>query len=103
MEKKRNEKLTSKIFGPYKVIEKIGQVTYKLELPLEATIHPVFHVSQLKKFVGEMHTIQAGPMLLGDFEWVAEPKDITGFHRNPQTQEAELLVSWMGLSDHEAT
>ncbi|TYK23458.1 paired amphipathic helix protein Sin3-like 3 isoform X3 [Cucumis melo var. makuwa] len=91
VEKKRNEKLTSKFFGPYKVIEKIGQVTYKLELPLEATIHPVFHVSQLKKFVGEMHTIQAGPMLLGDFEWVAEPKDITGFHRNPQTQEAELL------------
>jgi hypothetical protein len=42
------QKLSFKFFGPYKVIAKVGDVTYKLELPPGTSVHPVFYVSLLK-------------------------------------------------------
>lgn len=46
-------KLPARYYGPFQIIAKVDQVACKLELPLTTTIHPVFHVSLLKKKVGE--------------------------------------------------
>ena len=47
-------KLSSRNVGPYKVLERVGKVVYELRLPSELdSVHPVFHVSMLKKFIGD--------------------------------------------------
>nr|GEZ77230.1 putative reverse transcriptase domain-containing protein [Tanacetum cinerariifolium] len=47
---KKREKLNPRYVGPFKVLENVGSVAYKLELPQELSrVHNTFHVSKLKK------------------------------------------------------
>jgi hypothetical protein len=45
-------KLSPRYVGPYLIVQRIGKVAYKLELPPELVrVHTVFHVPQLRKCV----------------------------------------------------
>lgn len=68
-----NLKLAAKYFGPFEVIARIGQVSYKVKLPENARIHPVFHVSQLKKHVGNAAIQSELPVLDDDGLIAKEP------------------------------
>ena len=49
---KGHPKLAPKFYGPYKVLQKIGSIAYKLELPRSSHIHLEFYVSSLKNVIG---------------------------------------------------
>ncbi|WMV25526.1 hypothetical protein MTR67_018911, partial [Solanum verrucosum] len=47
-------KLSSRYIGLYRISKMVGNVAYELELPKElAAVHPVFHISMLKKCMGD--------------------------------------------------
>ncbi|KAF5449559.1 hypothetical protein F2P56_029991, partial [Juglans regia] len=48
----RNLKMSPHFNGPFQVLQKLGSVTYKLDLPPLVRIHPMFHVSCLKRKLG---------------------------------------------------
>jgi hypothetical protein len=99
-------KLAYKYFGPFPVEEKIGLLAYKLTLPANARVHPVFHVSQLKPFTPNFSPV---------FAELPRPPDLTAaeftlvaildrrLRKKGQFPVVQLLVQWSSCSEDEAT
>ena len=99
-------KLQKRYYGPFHILERIGEVAYKLELPSYSKIHNVFHCSLLKPYLGPIPA--DAPFL---------PKDSTDNHPivtplailnsriisvNGQ-QMQQVLVQWNGLPPEDTT
>ncbi|GJU19517.1 putative reverse transcriptase domain-containing protein [Tanacetum coccineum] len=70
-----------KYVGPFKVIERVGEVAYKLELPEELSrVHNTFHVSNLKKCHADepLAVLLDGLHLDDKLHFVEEPLEIMG-------------------------
>lgn len=57
LRKKLSLKLSNKYYELLKVLERLRDMAYKLELPPSSRLHPVFHVSMLKKRIGDTSLI----------------------------------------------
>ncbi len=56
---KKDNKLSPKYYGSYKVLQKIGIMAYKLQLPESSRVHSVFHVSCLNKVIDGNLSVQS--------------------------------------------
>jgi hypothetical protein len=72
-------KLAPRYVGPFKIIDRKGEVAYQLKLPPQLLdVHDVFHVSQLKKclWVPEEQLSMEDLDLGGDFTYNERPNKI---------------------------
>jgi hypothetical protein len=75
LKKSGAEKLKPRFYCPYRIMHRVIEVSYELELPEGRKIHNVFHVSCLKKAVGQfINTSEELPLLdeEGQLELVME-------------------------------
>ena len=100
-------KLAPRFFGPYRVMERIGLVAYKLHLPTGLLIHDVFHVSLLKKKLGPISpTCQTLPPVSDTSEILPQPEEILQswvIHKGTYRLKTEILVKWKGAPTEDAT
>ncbi|XP_070023238.1 uncharacterized protein [Nicotiana sylvestris] len=101
-------KLSPGYVRPYTIIQRIGQVAYKLELPPEMSlIHPVFHVSMLRNVVGDPSTIVLVETIEVNEELLYEEVPIAILDRQVQKlrnkEIASVKVLWRNPQVEEAT
>ena len=97
-----SRKLDYRKIGPYRIIEKINNVAFRLQLPHTFQIHPVFHTSLLsphiEKDIPGRRTQPLPPVLLENGpEWeVEELVDVRKGNRKG-ARGWEWLVRWKGF------
>ncbi|KAK6122183.1 hypothetical protein DH2020_044062 [Rehmannia glutinosa] len=73
---KKGDKLSPRYIGPYKILQRIEKLAYRLELPAQyAGMHDVFHVSRLKKYQPDPEHIitRDAPPLMENLSYTEEP------------------------------
>ena len=94
--------------GPYEILERVGKVAYRLALPPNlVSVHNVFHVSMLKKYVPDAsHILEQEPIELHE-DLTYEEKPVQILDRKTKTlrnKEIPLVkVLWRNQKMEEAT
>ena len=99
---RKNLTLATKFFGTFQIIAKVGAVAYKLKLLEGARIHPVFHISLLKKKVGVMQSEEPTlPEMNATDQCLLKPEKVPRrrvIMRNTQPI-IQYLVKWSDLPE----
>ena len=101
-------KLSPRYIGPFEILERIGAVAYRLALPPELSmVHPVFHVSMLRKYMPDpSHVIMPQTIQLDEnLSYVEEPIAIVDRQvKKLRSKEVpSVKVIWRNHSREEAT
>ena len=106
LKQKGDKNLKLHFYGPYKVTCRVGEVAYELELPTGSRIHNIFHVSCLKKALGQqVSATEELPPTDDEGHLVLQPEAIidTRERQLRSSTVREYLVRWRNLPDEDAT
>ena len=115
--KRPMKKLSTKLYGPFKVLEvKKGEQAFKLEISPRWKIHPLFHVSLLEPYRASVRAEREQPPrapedIEGELEWevkrIVKSEVITYTRkvgrRNRTFKELRYFVKWKGCTEDENT
>ena len=114
--KRPTKKLSPRLYGPFKVLEKRGNRALKLDISPRWKIHPVFHVSLLEPYKDSDRPNGEQPPrdpedVEGDMEWDVEKivkSQIIPYTRKVRRVDKEFkvlryFVKWAGCSEDENT
>jgi ribosomal protein L21E len=92
-----NHKLSYKYFGSFQILQKVGVVAYKLQLPASANIHLVFHVSRLKSSLRPKCLVSSTiPAITNQYPLQAVKRRTISRGGRPVNQ---VLVHWSNSND----
>ena len=98
------KKLYPLFIGPFKIVDKINEVAYKLDLPMELKkVHPTFHVSLLRRYKDDGLSALTKPpplMVEGNEEYEVE-RILT--HKDLRNGTRQYLVRWVGYGPESDT
>jgi hypothetical protein len=94
-------KLAPKYYRSYRMLERIGNLAYRQQLPPRAHIHDVFHVAFLKRYNStEPAAIPPLPQIVCS-RAVLQPQQVV--RARPTAQSWDLLVKWKDSSPTDAS
>ena len=79
----RSKKLSPKFIGIYQILRRIGPVAYEIALhPQLANLHPMFHVSQVRKYMPDpSHVLEVEDLQIrGDLSVEVQPVGLRDIH-----------------------
>ncbi|KAL0553796.1 hypothetical protein IC582_007700 [Cucumis melo] len=104
----RRGKLSPRFVGPFEILERIGPVAYRLALPPSlSTVHDVFHVSMLRKYVSDpSHVVDYEPLEIDEnLSYTEQPVEVLAREvKTLRNKEIPLVkVLWQNHRVEEAT
>ena len=101
-------KLSPRYIEPFEIVEKIGLVAYRLDLPEELSrVHIVFHISMLRKYISDpSHVLEAPKIKLrDDLSYEEQPVQILGREEKELRNKTISLVKvlWRNHLEEEVT
>jgi hypothetical protein len=96
-----SKKLDHRRFGPFVIMQKVGERAYRLKLPASWRVHPVFHVSNLLPYRHDDHSLSEPPppdLVEGELEQEVEDILADRIRRGKK----QYFVKWRGFPMEES-
>jgi hypothetical protein len=98
-------KLAARFCGPFEILERIGPVAYMISFPASMSIHNVFHVSLLKKYIPDTNHVIDWSVIQVEQEGVFQVHQVHILDRkvkqlwNRATGIVKVQWTWYGPED----